>query len=181
MFFNAPPRHSKPFRLLWRLGVPELIQPASPRPPGSASGRSGHFGTLLGANGGTQTHSRRTGWKLGRLSRARQGLVRVPESNTKYGGKPGKTGGEQRPLSVQLSVSPELFPSRKSLTQATLSGSARCSQGNYLLSARACSGETQLTLREEGTPAYFAWGCFRYFCGPARRPQGGGAGMLPAR
>ncbi|HYV31104.1 MAG TPA: hypothetical protein VEO53_08390 [Candidatus Binatia bacterium] len=30
--------------------------------------------------------------KLGRLHRARQGLVRVPESNTKYGGKLGKTG-----------------------------------------------------------------------------------------
>src|SRR6202047_2155471 len=39
------------------------------------------------------THSRRTGSKLGRLHRARQGLVRVPESNTKYGGKRGKTGG----------------------------------------------------------------------------------------
>jgi len=32
------------------------------------------------------------GIKLGRLRYARQGLVRVPESNTKYGGKPGKTG-----------------------------------------------------------------------------------------
>ena len=30
--------------------------------------------------------------KLGRLHRARQGLVRVPESNTKYGGKGEKTG-----------------------------------------------------------------------------------------
>jgi hypothetical protein len=30
--------------------------------------------------------------KLGRLRYARQGLVRVPESNTKYGGKLGKTG-----------------------------------------------------------------------------------------
>ena len=40
--------------------------------------------------GGTQTHSRRTGSKLGRLHFVRQGLVRVPESNTKYGGKRGK-------------------------------------------------------------------------------------------
>ena len=50
-------------------------------------------GALLGATGGTQTHSRRTGSKLGRLRYARQGLVRVPESNTKYGGLGGITGG----------------------------------------------------------------------------------------
>ena len=49
-------------------------------------------GALLGATGGTQTHSRRTGSKLGRLRYARQGLVRVPESNTKYGGLGGITG-----------------------------------------------------------------------------------------
>jgi hypothetical protein len=42
---------------------------------------------------GTQTHSRRTGRKLGQLRCARQELVRVPESNTKYGGNVGKTGG----------------------------------------------------------------------------------------
>ena len=36
---------------------------------------------------GPKTHSRRTGRKLGQTRRARQGLVRVPESNTKYGGK----------------------------------------------------------------------------------------------
>src|SRR5439155_24579462 len=47
----------------------------------------------MGATGGTQTHSRRTGSKLRQLRYARQGLVRVPESNTKYGGKRRKTGG----------------------------------------------------------------------------------------
>src|ERR1700722_9566296 len=34
--------------------------------------------------------------KLGRLQRARQELVRVPESNTKYGGNGGKPGGIAR-------------------------------------------------------------------------------------
>jgi hypothetical protein len=47
---------------------------------------------------GTQTHSRRTGSKLGQDRDARQGLVRVPESNTKYGGKPGKTGVSPAPV-----------------------------------------------------------------------------------
>src|SRR5579859_4733883 len=75
--------------------------------------RSDHFGTLQGATGGTQTHSRRTGGKLGRLQRARQGLVRVPESNTKYGGKAGKTGGHGRRCCRQVSVSPHGFPSEK--------------------------------------------------------------------
>lgn len=55
-------------------------------------------GALLGATGGTQTHSRRTGRKLGRLRYARQGLVRVPESNTKYGGQDGITGGSRAPV-----------------------------------------------------------------------------------
>ncbi len=51
---------------------------------------------FLGATGGTQTHSRRTDKKLGRLRDVRQGLVRVSESNTKYGGKRGKTEGVAR-------------------------------------------------------------------------------------
>jgi hypothetical protein len=55
-------------------------------------------GALLGATGGTQTHSRRTGSKLGRLRYARQGLVRVPESNTKYGGLGGITGVYTAPV-----------------------------------------------------------------------------------
>ncbi len=33
----------------------------SPSPAASKAWRSGHFGTLVGATGGTQTHSRRTG------------------------------------------------------------------------------------------------------------------------
>jgi hypothetical protein len=51
--------------------------------------------------------------KLGRLQRARQGVVRVPESNTKYGGKRGKRGGQAHASSGQVSVSPQGFPREK--------------------------------------------------------------------
>jgi hypothetical protein len=80
-------------------------------------GRSGQSGTLLGATGGTQTHSRRTRSKLGQLHCARQGLVRVPESNTKYGGNLGKTGVARHPRCCQVSVSPQGFPSKKNCLQ----------------------------------------------------------------
>src|ERR1700730_10626411 len=81
------------FRLVFSAPkVPELGT-KKPITATATGGRSGHFGTHLGVTGGTQTHSRRTGRKLGQLPCARQGLVRVPESNTKYGGKRRKTGG----------------------------------------------------------------------------------------
>jgi hypothetical protein len=94
------------------------------RPVSAASTgwRSVHSGTLQGATGGTQTHSRRTGSKLGRLHRARQGLVRVPESNTKYGGKRGKTGGPRASDVTQVSVSPQGFPSEKNLFHRPVQG-----------------------------------------------------------
>ena len=53
----------------------------------------------LGASGGTQKlNSRRPARTLGQTRPARQGLVRVPESNTKYGGKGGITGGDPAPV-----------------------------------------------------------------------------------
>ena len=58
------------------------------------------------------------GSKLGRLQHARQGLVRVPESNTKYGGKLGKTGGPGAPLlSPSISESSGI-PKRKKSTSS---------------------------------------------------------------
>src|SRR3979490_3434116 len=66
-----------------------------------------------GASGGTENHPAPTDPKLGRLRCARQGLVRVPESNTKYGGKPGNQGVRPRLDSGQVSVSPQGFPSEK--------------------------------------------------------------------
>jgi hypothetical protein len=89
----------------------------NPSPVAPSGGRSGQSGTLLEATGGTQTHSRRTRSKLGQLRCARQALVRVPESNTKYGGNLGKTGGARHPQCCQVSVSPQGFPSEKNCWQ----------------------------------------------------------------
>ena len=47
--------------------------------------------------GGTENHPAPNNPKLGRLRCARQGLVRVPESNTKYGGKDRKPRGQTAP------------------------------------------------------------------------------------
>src|SRR5207245_8425427 len=88
----------------------------APHPFASTGGRSGHSGTPLGATGGTQIHSRRTGRRLGQLRCARQGLVRVPESNTKYGGKRGKTGGAPAPvIGPSISESSEIPKPKKLL------------------------------------------------------------------
>src|SRR6266403_1463987 len=116
MPFNAqhPNSSPEPFRPV--SGASEVAPNSgqtNPSPVASTGGRSGQSGTLLGATGGTQTHSRRTGSKLGQLPCARQGLVRVPESNTKYGGKAGKEGVALRRLCRQVSVSPQGFPSEK--------------------------------------------------------------------
>src|SRR4051794_24882736 len=53
------------------------------------------------------------GSKTRTLRYARQELVRVPESNTKYGGLRGITGGSPRLLLSQVSVSPQGFPTEK--------------------------------------------------------------------
>jgi hypothetical protein len=122
---NSPvplsPMHSTPpntRRAIWlaRFRVPKerrILRAKTPVSAASTGWRSVHSGTLQGATGGTQTHSRRTGVKLGRLRYARQGLVRVPESNTKYGGKLGKTGAPPSRCCGQVSVSPQGFPSEK--------------------------------------------------------------------
>ena len=106
--------------------------------------RSGHSGTLQGATGATQTHPRRTGSKLGRLPRARQGLVPVPESNTKYGGQRGKTRGQ--PTSrvwPSIGESSRIRQAKKIVAGPCKAGCARCSQGHDLLQTKGCSWETQ--------------------------------------
>ena len=63
---------------------------------------------------GPKTHSRRTGRKLGQVRYARQGLVRVPESNTKYGGKRGITGVSAAPvMGASISESSEIRQGKK--------------------------------------------------------------------
>jgi hypothetical protein len=111
-------------------------------------------GTLMGATGGTQTHSRRTRSKLRQLRYARQGLVRVPESNTKYGGKRRKTGVASGPLCRQVSVSPQGFPSEKNCFHRARFGFVPLFTGQLfiLFCLGACSCETQVRLRRSGLP-----------------------------
>src|ERR1700716_2435052 len=85
----------------------------SPSPAASTGGRSGQSGTLQETTGGTQTHSRRTGSKLGQLPCTRQGLVRVPESNTKYGGNRGKNRGGPAPSMLPSISESSGIPKRK--------------------------------------------------------------------
>ena len=116
---NAPPGHVTPTLQLSRFRP--II--SAPKPPNLGAEKPHPLPSL--ADGvvisepfwerpaGTQTHSRRTGRKLGQLRCARQELVRVPESNTKYGGKRGKTGGAPTPvIDPSISESTEI-PKRK--------------------------------------------------------------------
>jgi hypothetical protein len=116
----------------------------APKPGGGAISS----GALLGATGGTQTHSRRTGRKLGRLRYARQGLVRVPESNTKYGGLGGITGVCAAPVMGQVSVSPQGFPNKKMSSWVWIPASPRCSQASYFFPASPLIFRTHVTVRE---------------------------------
>jgi hypothetical protein len=95
---NASTRHPGLSRPVFR--APTSPWERADKSPSAAStgSRRARFGTHLGATGGTKTHARRTGGKLGQTRRARQGLVRDPESNTKYGGKDGITGGAPAPV-----------------------------------------------------------------------------------
>src|SRR5258708_14646032 len=115
--FNAPTVKPEPF---WPVfSAPNVPKFRTKKPITRCPDRRTEWSiwTLLEATGGTQTHSRRTRSKLGQLRCARQALVRVPESNTKYGGNLGKTGGAPHPQCRQVSVSPQGFPSEKNCLQ----------------------------------------------------------------
>ena len=78
--------------------------------------RSGHFGTLLGATGGDPNTLAPNSFKARQVRYARQALVRVPESNTKYGGWRGKTGVDHPPV-IDASISESSgIPKRKKLS-----------------------------------------------------------------
>jgi hypothetical protein len=112
---SSTPRHAT-----WAIFGPFLV-PRNSRISGQASPSpvpSPALGVVIlepcqGASGGTENYPAPNDPKLGRLPRARQGLVRVPESNTKYGGK-GENQGSGRCLDWrQVSVSPHGFGSEK--------------------------------------------------------------------
>ena len=70
----------------------QFLRP-QPRPAGGLV----TSGALFGSEPAGPKHTRAEQVKARRLRYARQELVRVPESNTKYGGKGGKTGSVTPP------------------------------------------------------------------------------------
>ena len=78
---------------------------------------------------GPKTHSRRTGRKLGQVRHVRQGLVRVPESNTQIWWKEGDNGGAPAPvIRPKYQSGPQGFPSAKIVWWGTILTCARCSE-----------------------------------------------------
>ena len=118
----------------------------------STGSRNGRFGTLSGAFSGTENHPAPNDPKLGRLRCARQGLVRVPESNTKYGANWGKPEGADPSDLGQVSVSPQGFPSEKNLFSRGRAGFTPLFTGQlYFVPPGVfggCSGETHVRLRK---------------------------------
>ena len=107
-----------------------------------------------GAFSGTKNHPAPNDPKLGRLRCTRQGLVRVPESNTKYGANWGKPGDVDPSDLTQVSVSPQGFPSEKNLISAARSGFTPLFTGQlYFVPSGplgGCSGKTHVRLRKLG-------------------------------
>ena len=129
-------------------GLPRTSGQTSPAPVASTGRRSGQFGTLLGATGGYPNTLAPNGGKLGRLRCARQGLVRVPESNTKYGGKRGITGGNAASVMAPSISESSGIPKEKKLCGHPPSMLAPVvHRGRFLFPAQACLGETHGRLR----------------------------------
>ena len=100
--FNAPTLHairfSGHFGLVLAPRFSQEFRADKPSIRASTGRRSGHSGTLVGATGGDPKHTRAEQSEARTLRCARQGVVRVPESNTKYGGKRGITGAHAAPV-----------------------------------------------------------------------------------
>ena len=105
-----------------------------------------------GAFSGTKNHPAPNDPKLGRLRCTRQGLVRVPESNTKYGANWGKPEADGPSDLAQVSVSPQRFPSKNICGGAADSEFAPLFTGQlYFVPSGVfggCSGKTHVALRK---------------------------------
>ena len=96
---------------------------------------------------GTQTHSRRTERKLGQLRYARQGLVRLSESNTKYGGQNGKTGVSAAPvIGPSISESTRIRKGKKCRPPRGFWLRPDLHRGSIFLAQKCCVSETHITL-----------------------------------
>ena len=121
--FNAPTPPTGPFAGPFSLALqdPNSGQ-TSPSPEASKAGGVVNSEPFWERPAGTQTHSRRTGGKLGQVRHARQALVRVPESNTKYGGHRGKPRGLGTPwMGASISESSGI-PKRKKIESEPSTG-----------------------------------------------------------
>ena len=96
-YFNASTRLLSPFRPIFSARKPSKFRAKKPVTRSLNRRTEWSVWNPFGTTGGTPTHSRRTVLKLEQLPCARQALVRVPESNTKYGGKSGKPRGRTAP------------------------------------------------------------------------------------
>jgi hypothetical protein len=149
---NAAPG---PFGPLFRCSGRPRIETDKPSIRASTGRRRACLEPVWERPAGPNLNSRRPELTLGQTRPARQELVRVPESNTKYGGKIGKTGASRPRDVAQVSVSPQGFPTQKIRYPVWKSPSSRCSQGRYFLRPEGCTGETHVGLRggRSGMPA----------------------------
>ncbi len=155
--FNAPTQPSDPFfgpRFRARLapGKGSEFGANSPDHPCLTRPSECSFWNPVREFGGTENHPAPNHPKLGRLRCARQGLVRVPESNTKYGGKGRKPRGRPRLDQWQVSVSPQGFPSGKNLFRGVDGGFHPLFTGQVFFAALGpsghCTSETHVALRD---------------------------------
>jgi hypothetical protein len=114
---NSTPQRLTPGLLPALFFVPRTApfqRQKSPSPAAFAGGGVVVLEPIWDDRRGPKTHSRRTGRKLGQVRCTRQGLVRVPLSNTKYGGERGITGVSAAPvMDASISESSEIRQGKK--------------------------------------------------------------------
>lgn len=87
--------------------------------------------------------------RLGHLRCARQGLVRLSESNTKYGGNLGETGASAAPvMGSSIGESCGIPKLKKSCSKASSTFSPALHRQPPYSPSRACHGETHARLRK---------------------------------
>ena len=146
-FFALKPAglRPKPWTLSCADGSPGPKEADKPSSAASTGQAEWWVQTRFGrAPGELQNHSRRTGRTLRLSVCARQAVVRVPKSNTKYGGKWGKPRGSSRALDgCQVSVSPQGFGSGKSFARPSIFQLHPLFTGEVFIRVQACLGTTQ--------------------------------------
>ena len=110
------------------------------RPLPRPAKRSGWVQTRFGrAPGELQNHSRRTGRTLRLTIRARQAVVRVPKSNTKYGGKWGKPRGSTAPwMGPSISESSGIRKGKIFSRPEDISTAPALHRGSFYVCEKAC-------------------------------------------